>query len=750
MKSKTSLFVIGFMIAMIAASLLTVLILFMTGAISTNPIELEFTVDAVEAKEYDGTPLRATSYAWNAGQLKEGHRIEARILGEQTDCGTSESDLLVKIFDADGRETTDEYSVKVNKGELTVTPKNVTVMLKAQQIPYSGKEIPIDNYDIFEGTGLAGNPNDFPKGSLAEGHKLVISFPGRFENVGDKIPNISEWSYENFKIYDESGRIVTYNYNMDMSFMGPGEIEIVPRRLKVKALDVEKYFDGKPVEGRYEIISGSLVDGHFIGEVEFESAAGGAVSVVRVEDSSYVKVSKITVYKQEGFNLVPLTEEENKNYVLEGGAEVFGMHTVLKRPVTVTAKDLVKTYDGAPLSSLLTGTEKPYTTDLPESFELKTTVDFSVTDVCDSVYFLDDLTITDSDGLNVTEQFDITSKSGIAKIMPIKIQSTLNQPDNVYYTGEEIEILVSDLTDGVFSQSVESYIEANEKLDADMARKLRALDGHTADFFDIACDKTIKNAGLYRFTLEFNENGIRQFGKAGNVVFEFSPTTLVVEKRTVNATYHGGVTDADGNEIENSISVIYNGTEAKLDCRNFTLSKADEAGEYDLTRFQISAADIGYADNQNHALVGNYAVTVNNVHMFDSTASEDVTQNFNVIPPANISVRITEKSAYLVVGQAYATYETDAEPTEDEGNTIAGELAQQFRSSVSIQGLVAGDSVGFDDFDISYFYDSSALTVTLTVSLGLVRNSNNENVLSCYVVENDGTARVTVQIVVKT
>lgn len=736
MKSRTSLFVIGIIIAMLAASLLTVLALFMTGVISTNKIELEFTVGAVEAKEYDGTPLRATSYVFNSGKLKEGHYLEVKSVGSQLNCGTSESDLLIKIYDEKNKEVTDEYSVKVNKGELTVTPKPITILLRSQQIPYSGKEIPIECYEVYKGNNLIGNPDDFPKGELVEGHKLVISFPGKFENVGDELPPFSEWEDDNFKIYDAAGNVVTSNYSLQEGFYGNSNIEIVPRRIKVKVLDAEKYYDGTPLEPRYELISGSLAEGQFIGEAEFVNEKGENLSVVKVGDSTNAKVSSILIYKQEGFDLVPLTDEEMKNYVLEGGAEVFGALTVKRRPVTVTAKDFVKIYDGQPLSGLLTGSEKPYITDLPEGFTLDAAqANLNMTDVCDGVYTVENITIREGSRI-VTDQFAITKHSGIARITPISIRSGINSPQSVTYDGTEKEISVSEALDGVLAQSINAYVSANQ-LKGNIVTVLNSLAENRANYFKAVCTKTVKNAGTYYFTAELTEAGIDLFGgKADNAIFEFPTAKFEIGKAEIEQVTYKGT-----NGLDNYVRKVYDGKEANLDYRNLSLAGAENLA--------VSSADFRYGDQNNHAVLGNYTVSVNNIQIVDTVTSENVTQNYNILNMPTVNVEISRKSLYAVVGQAYLTYEVDSEPTNEEGISLAGILSQQLRSSVSFQGLAEGDSVNYEEFDLSGNYDPDSRTVTLVVSLDRVRNSAGEDVTNCYNLDNDGEARITVQIVVR-
>ena len=73
-KFRTSILIFGILIVVVAASLLTVLALYLTGTLKTDPIEIVLTVTD-EEKTYDGTPLTAKEYALTSGELLEGHRL---------------------------------------------------------------------------------------------------------------------------------------------------------------------------------------------------------------------------------------------------------------------------------------------------------------------------------------------------------------------------------------------------------------------------------------------------------------------------------------------------------------------------------------------------------------------------------------------------------------------------------------------------------------------------------------------------
>ena len=745
MKTKTSLFVIGILIAMLAASLLTVLALFLTGTLAPNKPVLEFTVKQIAAKEYDGTPLTAQNgklqageetdedeedirhYFWESGwnNLKEGHTVKGTFYGSQTDVGISDSDLRVKVYDEKDRDVTSEYSIKVHNCELRVIPKVLTIRLNDQRIMYTGKAVLIEDYDVFDGFRQVIGSSEKGDGALVSGHTLKISFPGEFENVGDKLP--STYTDENLRVYDEVGNLITRNYDLRLNLSS--NIEIVPRRIKVKALDAEKYYDGTPIDGtgKYEVI-GSLAEGEYIGEVEFKDEKGNALSANAGQQR--VKVSNISLYKQDGYNIVP-----SENYILETeDDDVYGTFIVKPRPVTVWANNIVKVYDGEELS-----VENSFTTDLTlEGYKIKgVKADGTLIDVYDGIYSITDATV-EKDGENVSENFVIRYETARATVLPMKIEYRLNNPTSLPYTGKEIEIPL-DGDDGALyglENSIEKYIDDNNLSGKQVAIALNSIingiinsnNNNYSIYFQQVCTRTVKNVDTYSFSAELsNEAAQDLFGKVGNVIFEFSEAKFKVSPVKLTASYNGAT------------SKIYDGLEAsaKLDSSNVVLTGFNGAELVVSTNFK-------YDDNNDvHVKCGTYYLTGKVVQI--TMASEDVTKNFTVAP-FTVSVTITPRTIYArVQGQPR---EIDLEVTSIPDNSwgtewdeIVDEITKRYCTYIDFQNLIVGDVINsvFDDeaFSFDCELDSRNNIVTVYVYLERVYNEDYGDVTTCYDVEDE-------------
>ena len=730
-KVRTSLLIIGIILAMLAASVLTVLGLFLSGVISEKKPELEFTVVAVDEKEYDGTPLKATSFSWTSGadQLKAGHYVEGRILGEQIDYGTSETDLQVKVYDDKGRDVTGEYSITVNNTELKVTPRAVTIVLEGDLIPYSGAEIPIEKYAIFEGTENGQvNLSQLASKELAKGDRLAISFPN-FKNVGDKLPDSAEWKPENFKIYNEAGKLVSDNYQM--SFGNLGNLEIVPRKLGVRVFDVEKYFDGAPIEVAFQHVWGTLIGNDFIYGVKVVDERGSEVKtqeLIKAPTNKKVKISNLVLYKQNGFDTVELSEAETKNYELvdESDSEYITL-SIKKRPVEVKAKDIIKPYDGFALSETL-GEEVLYTvSDLPTQFKLTASnKDLArIIDVYDGTYSMNEYFVAYGSS-DVSDQFDVTFQPGIVKITPLTIRSFLSPCSDTYQQGEEIAIPVKTAVGTALSTNIDSYMNTHARMSVELKNLLDALkDAET--YFEAACAQTIKDAGEYKFTLELNDAGlelIMSVTSPHNIAFEFVSGTMTVERIAISVWYYG----AEGRTEK--ITKKYDGNPAEIYAANLVA----DGGE----NLTISSADFRYEQGGatyygNRALVGVYNVVFGNVHITcreDETTYVDVTKNYRINAP---TIEVEIKKATIKIASKTPIMSATAADIMGVAR-LADEMQETVGESLIIEGLANGDTVSGEWFGIETEYSMSRIDFYIEVNMAAfsIQNSDGTDVTSCY------------------
>lgn len=304
------------LIIVVAASLLTVFALYITGAVVTEQIELVFAAEDAE-KVYDGTPLYAEGYKLVSGELQEGHVPVVEYLGAQTDAGEGSSSLSVKIYDEKGFDVSNEYKIGVESGLLKVLRKDISVVLEDEKVVYNGSKVIFENYKVTSG-------------ELVTGHRVGGSRNVQLISVNDPLP------YDlRPVVFDAAGKDVSDNYNIDFTM---GEVEVVPRSVTVKPVDLIKVYDGTFVTlSDVEVIAGSLADGHYFKEVEINY---GATTFCDVCDET-TRITRLIVVEKIGSEETDVTE----NYEIDFFSET-GVARISKRPLTVTAKSDLWEYDG--------------------------------------------------------------------------------------------------------------------------------------------------------------------------------------------------------------------------------------------------------------------------------------------------------------------------------------------------------------------------------------------------------------------
>lgn len=402
-KLRKSILIIGILVIGVAASLATALALFATGSIKTDPIELVYSVKDAE-KVYDGTPLKAAEYRLTSGELIAGHTAQVDFIGEQTDVGVSSSDLQVKIYDKDGYNVSGSYIIKVESGELAVTPKHVSVEMPSQKVIYNGSKVNFTSYKVTE-----------EGEDLVSGHVLAGSTETGLMNVGDKIPDDLIPL-----VFDKVGRDVTANYLIDFTV---GDIEIIPRPISVRPVSYEKVYDGYKLEcNEIEYLEGSLVEG----QTATYTINGGY-------DNSLTGVGEISTYVRDFkvFDKINGTDVEvTSNYEISDHES--GILKVTPRPLTVVAKSETWVYDG--LEHTLVGDTEPFTVDgLAETDEIK------------SVHYVGTIKDVGTEYSRITavefscneDNYDITYIEGELTVTPFALHIKTGSGEK-YYDGEAL------------------------------------------------------------------------------------------------------------------------------------------------------------------------------------------------------------------------------------------------------------------------------------------------------------------------
>lgn len=409
-KLRKAILIIGILVIAVAASLGTALALYATGSMKTDPIELEFKLkEPLEAKVYDGTPLKlsrvdfdnpqSSDIELSKGSLSAGHSIKVEFVGSQTDVGTSMCDANIKIYDKNGFNVTNDYSIKVIGAELTVVQKTISVELPSQKVVYNGSKVLFTEYTT--------------EGELVAGHRIYGSTEASLINVGDTLPaDLTPL------IFDVAGNDVTANYDINFNIDNVN-IEVVPRPLKLRPVSYEKVYDGvEIVTDDIEFVEGTLVEGQ---TVEFEINHGYANTLKDVGEVETL-ITALKIYDKIGEEKIDVTE--NYEFNLE---EYNGLLKVTPRPLTVVAKSATFVYNGEK-QSLKDETEAEAVEGLVEGEELFSVAYISSrTDVGITANKIGEVTLKGS-----VDNYEITLIDGTLEITPFEMMFKTNSAEKFY------------------------------------------------------------------------------------------------------------------------------------------------------------------------------------------------------------------------------------------------------------------------------------------------------------------------------
>ena len=342
------------------------------GTLTVTPRPLTFYTHNAE-RVYDGTPLTAHTYAITEGSVAEGQRLQIDFSASVTDVGSLPNAAEYAIFDAAGRDVTQNYSLSVQIGTLTVIPRPLTVATESGQ-------------KVYDGTSLSAHEYTVTAGSVAEGQRLEVDF---------LVTLLDAMTVENdvlVTVFGADGRDVTHNYALTLE---RGTVSVLPRPLTVATGSGQKVYDGTPLSvHEYTVTEGSVAEGQRL-DVAFLITL---LDVMTVENNVLV-----TVFGADGRDVT-----YNYALTLEKGTV-----SVQPRPLTVETESKQKVYDGTSLSGGGVRVSEP----LPAGHTLEVTAEAWQTDV-GSRENRPEFVILDDTQRDVLHNFDLIWRAGSLTVTP--------------------------------------------------------------------------------------------------------------------------------------------------------------------------------------------------------------------------------------------------------------------------------------------------------------------------------------------
>ena len=471
-------YLLGSMILGIIALLAVIITLSATGVLGSSELKpLVISTQSAEGR-YDGNPLTNSGWKLESGELEEGHKIVAKVYGSQTDAGTSENSISVKIIDENQADVTEEYALSYKLGKLTVTPRPITITSGSASKQYDGTPISCESYQIVGGT-------------LLNGHALSVEYGMSRTEVGVSENIISA------RVVNDKGRDVTANYKLDVL---NGSLTITGYPIAIATPSKEGVYNGLPLQNNaYEVLSGELKNGDTMvvtvlgsqtnvgtSENDFSiqifSTSGEDVTgryeitkelgtlTVTPRDIKIETEGKSVVYNMEDLvhnvynvygslgdghtalvnvtgKVVGVGEADNTFYVeiVDGSGNVVtdnynidkvcGKLQVLPVDIVITSSNATKEYDGTPLTS------PDYDLSIGRLFDghllvVTVTGERTLVGASENTFIYE---ILDVNGNNVSEFYDVEPVYGKLEITPIRITLSTNG-DVKYYDGTPLTV----------------------------------------------------------------------------------------------------------------------------------------------------------------------------------------------------------------------------------------------------------------------------------------------------------------------
>ena len=222
-KTKSPIYVIGCLVIGITVLLLVYMLLIFTGIIDVRETRLVIQTGTAE-KEYDGAPLSCNTWELVDGDLGIGHQLIVNVNGITTQVGSVPNTATVNVLDAGGNDVTDEYTIELRPGQLSV--QGIKLVLRSPTVE-----------KLYDGQPLTAPEWEFVSGRFLPGHALgPVTVSGTITEIGS-VPNTISTT-----VLDEGGTDVSQNYNIVYE---PGTLTVKPIALTITSGTMERLYNGE-------------------------------------------------------------------------------------------------------------------------------------------------------------------------------------------------------------------------------------------------------------------------------------------------------------------------------------------------------------------------------------------------------------------------------------------------------------------------------------------------------------------------
>ena len=320
------------------------------------------------SKMYDGLSLTSDKFTLD-GTLASGDRMDISFVGSITAVGNTKNNASIKIFNAVGDDVTYRYDVKNISGTLTVTERQIVLTTGSKEWMYDAL---VHDNNLYSVDGDHG---------IVAGHTLTLSGWADITNVGSMQNSVG------YAIKDSGGNDVSKNYKVNENF---GTLSVTPRPIIVETHSNTYTYDGSYHTHEIFTLSG---EGLGVGDVITLSGWNFAIDAGSIENSA----SSVVIENSGGYTVTD-------NYTLE---YKWGELTVNKLALTLSSATETVKYTGSEYtnSNIYGGTLA-----FGDRFVINSATAVKSVGVYENK--LDFTIYSDSRGLDVTDNYDITFNAG--------------------------------------------------------------------------------------------------------------------------------------------------------------------------------------------------------------------------------------------------------------------------------------------------------------------------------------------------
>ena len=291
-------------------------------------------------------------------------------------------------------DVTSNYEIHTKEGWITIDPRPIHVRMLDREREYDDLPFTSTAHEI-----TAVSPHEF---ALVTGHKLIEALAS-----GSIIePGIADNTLTGYRIVDREGKDMTANYTVSST---PGTLTVLPRKITVVSFSAQKIYDGLALTCKKPlgIYSGSLVSSHSL-----DMAANGKITEIGKTENKFSGTVRNGAGKDIGYcyEITP----------------VYGELRILPAPsyhkntdsIEITPVYQWKLYDGEALYAKHLVAGNPTFCDLlTQGYTYTVTVGGCAIDPGTQESVIENFSLFDPSGSDVTDQFNIILHSGVLEVL---------------------------------------------------------------------------------------------------------------------------------------------------------------------------------------------------------------------------------------------------------------------------------------------------------------------------------------------